>query len=277
MTKRILIPTDFSLQAKAALMSAMKMAEKMKVELFALHSIDVHDRFISRSSPASIDSRESLLVERAKKQMTEHLKSEGLESLNPTIVIGNKSILEDVMEACETHKIDFIVMGSSGTSFLEGLFIGSNTERVVRHSKVPVVVIKDKPIEFEKGSSFIFASSLKSKDKSALEKAKAVAESLQTTLELLYINTEANHKNTKEIYTLITSFLTEEERLDIKVIVHDDSNIEKGILNYMNQRKDAVFGIGTNGRKGLARFFNDSIAENLVNAAPSSIICFKID
>lgn len=277
MTKRILIPTDFSSQAKAALMSAMKMAEKMEATLFVLHSVDIHDRFIPRSSPESTESREAILVKRLEKQMEEHLKSEGLESLKPTTIIGTNSILEDVMEACETHKIDFIVMGSSGTSFLEGLFIGSNTERVVRHSKVPVVVIKDKPIEFEKGSSFVFASSLKNKDKSALEKAKAVAESLQTNLELLYINTEANHKNTKEIFSLITSFLTEEERLDIKVIVHDDSTIEKGILNYMDKRKDVVYGIGTNGRKGLARFFNDSIAENLVNAAPSSIICFKID
>lgn len=277
MTKRILIPTDFSSQAKAALISAMKMAEKIDAELFVLHSVDIHDRFISRSTPESIDSRETKLIKRLEEQVAEHLKSEGLENLNPKVIIGTGSILDDVMEACETHNIDFIVMGSSGTSVLEGLFIGSNTERIVRHAKVPVVVIKNKPIEFEEGNTFVFASSLKSKDKSALEKAKIVAAAFQTKLELLYINTEANHKNTKEMFTLITSFLTEEERQDIKVIVHEDSTVEKGILNYMNKRRDAVYGIGTNGRKGLARFFNDSIAENLVNAAPNSIICFKID
>src|SRR5690625_1908991 len=277
MRKRILIPTDFTSQAKAALMSALKMTEKLDAELFVLHSIDIHDRLVSRSSPVSTDSRESILVERAKELMEEHLVSEGLDSLSPTTIVGTNSILEDVMEACEEYGIHFILMGSSGVSGLEILFIGSNTERVVRHAKVPIVVIKDSPIAFEDNKSFIFASSLKNKDKSALKKAKAVAKLLTMKLKLLYINTQTNFKTTKDIFTLITSFLTEEERLNIEVIVHNDSTVEKGILNYMEKREQAVFGIGTNGRKGLARFFNDSIAENIVNTAPGSIICFKIE
>lgn len=277
MTKRILIPTDFSSQAKAALMSAVKIADKIDAELFILHSIDIHDRFISRSSPISIESQESILVKRTQELLVKHFKSEGLGDLHPTIIVGTSSILEDVLDACDKHHIDFIVMGSSGISGLESLFIGSNTERIVRHSKVPVVVIKDRQIELNKNKSFVFASSLKSKDKSALEKAKIVARLFDMKLQLLYINTQTNFKTTKDIFTLITSFLTEKERTDIKVIVHNDSNIEKGILNYMENRTDAVFGIGTNGRKGLARFFNDSIAENLVNTAPNSIICFKIE
>lgn len=277
MKKRILIPTDFSSQAKAALLSAVKMAEKIEAELFVLHSIDIHDRFVSRSSPVSTDSRESILVGRAKELMENHLASEGFKNFKPTTIVGTSNILEDVMDACKKYSIDFIVMGSSGVSGLESLFIGSNTERIVRHAKVPILVIKDSPIAFEDDKSFIFASSLKSKDKSALKKAKTLAKLLSLKLELLYINTQVNFKTTKDIFTLITSFLTEEERLNIEVIVHNDSSVEKGILSYMEKRKDAVFGIGTNGRKGLARFFNDSIAENIVNTAPSSIICFKID
>lgn len=277
MKKRILIPTDFTSQAKAALLSAIKMADKTKAELYVLHSIDIHDRFVSRSSPISTESRESLLVGRAKKLMEEHLASEGFEDLDFTTIIGTTSILEDVMDACEKYSIDFIVMGSSGVSGLESLFIGSNTERVVRHAKVPIVVIKNKPIIFEEDKIFIFASSLKSKDKSAFKKAKAVAKLLNIKLKLLYINTQTNFKTTKDIFTLITTFLTEDERLKIEVVVHNDSTVEKGILNYMENKEEAVFGIGTNGRKGLARFFNDSIAENIVNSAPNSIICFKID
>jgi len=276
MKKRILIPTDFSSQAKAALQSAITMAKKMEAELFVLHSVDIHDRFVSRSSPVSTDSRESILVGRAKELMEEHLESEGFKDFNPTTIVGTSSILEDVMDACDKYSIDFIVMGSSGISGIESLFIGSNTERVVRYAKVPIVVIKDSPIVFEENKSLVFASSLKSKDKSALKKAKAVAELLNMKLELLYINTQANFKTTQDIFMLITSFLTEEERLKIEVNVHNDSTVENGILNYMEKREQAVFGIGTNGRKGLARFFNDSIAENIVNTAPSSVICFKI-
>lgn len=277
MTQRILIPTDFSSQAKAALTTATILAKKINAELFILHSVDLHDRFIARSKPENPDTSEEILIKRAEEQMKKHLALEGIDDIKSTTIIGTDAILEDVMKACEAHDISFIVMGSSGSSGLSELLIGSNTERVVRHAKVPVIVIKDKAIDFKEGTTFIFASSLKNKDKSALEKAKIAAEQLGTQLEILYINTQYNFKTTKDIFKLIDSFLTEEERLNIKVVVHNADNVEKGILDYMNKRQDAIFGMGTNGRKGLARFFNDSIAENLVNHAPGSIICFKIN
>lgn len=276
MTQRILIPTDFSSQSKAALTTAVILAKKIDAELYILHSVDIHDGFIARSNPENPISREAALIQRAEKQVNIQLASEGLGDYKPTTIIGTDSILEDVMKACEKYAIGFIVMGSSGSSGLSELLIGSNTERIVRHAKVPVIVIKDRAIDFKKGTTFVFASSLKNKDKSALEKAKIAAGQLNTKLELLYINTQSNFKTTKEIYKLIDSFLTEEERLDIKVVVQNADNVEKGIMDYMNKRQDAIYGIGTNGRKGLARFFNDSIAEDLVNHAPGSIICFRI-
>lgn len=276
MTQRILIPTDFSSQATAALTTGVILAKKINAELFVLHSVDIHDRFVSRSSPEDSNSPEEILMQRAEMQMKEHLALYGINSIKSTTIIGTDTILEDVLKACETHDIRFIVMGSSGSSGLSELLIGSNTERVVRHAKVPVIVIKDKTIDFKKGTTFVFASSLKNKDKTALEKAKIVADQLGTQLEILYINTQSNFKTTKDIFKLIDSFLTEEERLSIKVVVNNADNVEKGILDYMDTRQDVIFGIGTNGRKGLARFFNDSIAESLVNHAPGSIICFKI-
>lgn len=277
MTRRILIPTDFSKQAKAALITAINIAKKLNAELFILHSIDIYDGVIPRATPENPNFRETAKMERAKESMKKHLEEVNLPSIELNILFGKRRILQDILEACQTHEISLIVMGSSGASGLEEMLIGSNTERVVRHSKVPVVVIKDEPIEFEQKDNFVFASSLKNKDKSALKRAKKVAFLLETHLELLYINTQTNFKTTKDIYKLIANFLTEEERRDIKVIVHNGESVEEGIIDYMNERKDSLYGIGTNGRKGLARLFNDSIAEGLVNHAPNSIICFNID
>lgn len=276
MVQRILIPTDFSLQAKAALATAVLIAEKTNTELFILHSIDLNDRFVARPNPNNPQTQEEILIEKVEGKISSYIEEQGVEKYNPTTIIGVGNILEDIQKACKEHAIDYIIMGSSGSSGLSELLIGSNTERIVRHAEAPVLVIKDKPIELKAGNTFVFASSLKSKDKSALEKAKAVAEKFGTPLEILYINTQSNFKTNKDIFLLINSFLTEEERQDIKVVTINAKNVEAGILEYMGKRKDAFFGIGTNGRKGLARFFNDSIAEGLVNHAPSSVFCFKI-
>lgn len=276
MTQKILIPTDFSTQAKAALKTAILIAEKTNAELFVLHSADLNDRFMARPNPNNPQTQEDILIEKAEEKMSEFLETQGLENHKPTTIISTGNILEDILDACKAQDISYIVMGSSGSSGLSELLIGSNTERVVRHSEVPVIVIKDRTFEFKEGSSFIFASSLKSKDKPALEKAKIAAEKFGTQLEILYVNTQSNFKTTLDIFELITNFLTEEERQEIKVVTHNAQNVEAGILDYMTKRENAIFGIGTNGRKGLARFFNDSIAEGLVNHAPNTVICFKI-
>lgn len=277
MTKRILVPTDFSAQANAALTTAVNMAQAFKGELYVLHSIDMYDGVVPRASLDSPINREELKTKKAIAIIEENLKAHNLGNINPKIIIGKETILQDIINYSELHQIDFIVMGSSGSSGLEEMLIGSNTERVVRHSKIPVIVIKDKPLALNLKDSFVFASSLKNKDKPALDKAKKVAQLLGTKLEVLYINTQTNFKTTKDIYTMISNFLNEEERLKIKVIVHNGESIEEGIIDYMNQRNTSLYGIGTNGRKGLARLFNDSITERLVNHAPNSIICFAIN
>ena len=48
-----------------------------------------------------------------------------------------------IMEISKGKKCDLIVMGSHGSSGIEEIFIGSNTEKVVRHSEIPVLVIKN--------------------------------------------------------------------------------------------------------------------------------------
>jgi nucleotide-binding universal stress UspA family protein len=47
-----------------------------------------------------------------------------------------------ILQAAQNHGCDLIVMGARGTTFLEGLLLGSVAERVIRHAHCPVVVIR---------------------------------------------------------------------------------------------------------------------------------------
>ena len=60
--------------------------------------------------------------------------------------------------------IDLIVMGSHGASGLKEMFVGSNAEKVVRTSDVPVLVIKNEHRSFNV-SDFVFASDFKNDNK----------------------------------------------------------------------------------------------------------------
>src|SRR5690606_20205563 len=60
--------------------------------------------------------------------------------INLKITQGN--IISAVRHEHEHNDIDLVVMGTSGTSGFEEVFIGSNTEKVIRYSPVPVFALR---------------------------------------------------------------------------------------------------------------------------------------
>ena len=66
-------------------------------------------------------------------------------------------------------------MGSNGVSGLKEMLIGSNTEKVVRTSEAPVLVIKNEHKAF-KVDNFVFASDFKDESKPSYEKATSICQ-----------------------------------------------------------------------------------------------------
>jgi nucleotide-binding universal stress UspA family protein len=58
--------------------------------------------------------------------------------------------------------------------------------------------------------------------------------------------------------------------------IYNDTNIEKGIINFSNSINADIIGMCTHGRTGFAHFFNGSISEGLANHAIRPVITFKI-
>jgi nucleotide-binding universal stress UspA family protein len=59
-----------------------------------------------------------------------------------TLVVTNAKPWEDILKAARSRKCDVIVMGSHGRGGIGGLFVGSETQRVLGHSRIPVLVIR---------------------------------------------------------------------------------------------------------------------------------------
>lgn len=62
-------------------------------------------------------------------------------------------------EMVNNPKIDLVVMGTSGHSKLEEMIIGSNTEKVVRHSRCPVLTVHETAAKKE-FKNIVYATSL---------------------------------------------------------------------------------------------------------------------
>src|SRR5690606_41868766 len=61
-----------------------------------------------------------------------------------TPIVKHFKVFSEVNDVAKEHGADLIIMGSQGTSGFSEIFVGSNTEKVVRYSDVPVLVLDRK-------------------------------------------------------------------------------------------------------------------------------------
>lgn len=272
--KTIIVPLDFSTQAEYALKVAASLAKKHKSEILALHMLELNQAIIS-SAEGFEPEHTVFLLKLAEKRIGEFLDKPYLQGIKVTPIIKRFKVFGEVNEVAAKHQADLVVMGSHGTEGLKEIFIGSNAEKVVRNSEIPVLVIKDQLEDF-KVQDFVFACDFKKENLPAFEKAKAFADKLSAKFHMVYINTPGDDfLSTKDIYKRVAQFL-KEANSGLEVEIYNDYSVERGVLNFSESSNADVIGIPTHGRKGLAHFFMGSIGEDIANHSKIPVITFKI-
>lgn len=274
--KNILVPTDFSDQAEMALKVAAQLARKFDSEIYLLHMLELPLQLIDPINGSSHNLPEAIFfMKLAHQRFSNIMKEPYLKDIKVHETVEFHRAFDGIMEIGKEKKCDLIVMGSHGASGFHEMFIGSNTEKVVRHSEIPVLVIKNEIPDF-KINNFIFATDANEKNKHILKKAIQFAKTLDATLHLLFVNTPNDFLTSKEAYEKIEKFVNSSNHSKYEVHIYNDISVEQGILNFAKKMDAGLIGIGTHGRKGIAHFFNGSISEDLVNHANRPVVTFKI-
>lgn len=274
--KKILVPTDFSKQAENALKVAAQLAKKHKSEIYLLHMLELPLGLVDQANTGGSSLPESLFfMKLAHKRFKEVLSSDYLKGIKVYETVLFQNTFEGITEVGEKNKVDLIIMGSHGASGFKEMFIGSNTEKVVRTSKIPVLVIKNKNEKFAV-KNFVFASDFSSEIKKPFKEAVKFAESVKAKIHLVFINTATNFLTTEEANKVMEKFLKGVDISNYTLNVYNDNSVEKGVLNFAQHINADLIGMATHGRKGLSHFFNGSVSEDLVNHANRPVITFKI-
>ncbi|MBT0607734.1 universal stress protein [Aequorivita echinoideorum] len=271
--KRILVPTDFSKQAENALKVAVQLAKKHGSEIFVLHSMEMPLHLATTDQGQLPESL--FFIKKAEKNFAELLEQPYLNGINIHEAIGHNEIYEDTQTAAEKNNIDLIVMGSRGASGFKEMFVGSNTEKVVRTSKIPVLVIKNEHADFNV-KDFVFATDFTEECRAPFVQAQKFAKSIGATMHLLLINTPSDFKTNTQAMETMNKFVKGMGAENYTLNVYNDTSVEKGILNFAKENNAQLIGMSTHGRKGISHFFNGSISEDMVNHAKMPVITFKI-
>ncbi|MGM0635213.1 MAG: universal stress protein [Bacteroidota bacterium] len=276
--KKILVPTDFSPLAECALKLAAQIAKKHDSEIYLLHLLDLPMDLIDPTQGTSNDLPESIFfMKLAHQRFNEVMKRDYLQGVKVNETVEFNEAFEGIMEISKKHECDLIIMGSHGAEGLKEVFVGSNTEKVVRYSEIPVLVVKHEIQNFEM-EKFVYATNLSIETASSFRQAMAFAKKMNVKVDVVFINTVGKFKTSKEIDDRIKSFLSvaTKDEGDFEITVQNDRNTEDGILNYARKVNADFIGIGTHGRKGISRFLNGSLSEDLVNHAKRPVVTFKI-
>jgi len=275
MVKKILVPTDFSSQAENALKAAADIAKLHNGEIYLLHMLELPLQQLDTMSSHSDLPEAMYFMKLAHKQFEEVMDKDYLEGITVHETVKFHETFNGIMEASKEYDIDIIVMGSNGASGIKELFIGSNTEKVVRSSEAPVLVIKNKHEHFDV-RNFVYASSFTEGNREPFKKGVAFAKLFNARMHLLVINTVNTFYTTHEAEAVMNSFIAESTPDDYTLNIYNDDTIEKGILNFAKIVKADLIAMSTHGRQGLAHFFNGSISEDLVNHARRPVLTFKM-
>ena len=272
---RILVPTDFSEQAENALKVAAMLAKAHNAEIYLLHMMEIPMQQTDPGQTQSDIPETLFFMKLARKRFENLMAQDYLENIPVHETVKADITFNEIKNSCKEYDIDLIVMGSHGAKGIKEMFIGSNAEKVVRFSDVPVLVIKNEHKSFNV-SNFVFASDFKNDNKETYKQAVKFAQAFGSKIHLLLVITSSNFMTSYEAKTRINDFIAGQTFDNYTITIHNDNTVEQGILNVSKDLDADLIGISTHGRQGIAHFFNGSISEDLVNHAKRPVITFKI-
>ncbi|SPE20044.1 Universal stress protein [Burkholderiales bacterium] len=144
MFSKILVPTDGSELSARAIQGAVELASKLGARILGLTVVEPYAyASLSEYRPETIAEYEQRADEVARERlaMLENIANKSNVAVETTVV-RSFSPFEAIIETTERLGCDAIFMASHGRRGLSAVLLGSETQKVLTHSKVPVMVYR---------------------------------------------------------------------------------------------------------------------------------------
>ncbi|MFZ6010806.1 MAG: universal stress protein [Bacteroidota bacterium] len=278
--KKILVPTDFSKPAQWALEVATGIAKKAKGQITLLHIVEqpTAESFNVEGQIMDEEGWEDKLftfklIERNKIQLEQAAKFAEDAGILVTYELRLGNPFHGMRTVITDHKVDLVVMGTSGRSGFEEMIVGSNTEKVIRYAKCPVLTVHEKPAGND-FSNIVYASSLNENEKAFADVVRSAQEMYHATVHLVRINTPMNFQPDHIAKKVMQDFARKLHLQNYTINVFSDRSEEEGILHFASSINADLIAMATHGRTGFAHVLVGSIAEDVVNHASKPVLTY---
>jgi nucleotide-binding universal stress UspA family protein len=288
----LLVPTDFSAAANAALLAAIPWLDRFQAELHLVHVFSP-DYPAPPMMVSSLLVSESQIGSRVRSRLEEVAQNHALALKRVSLHASCGRPYEEICRLARRLEIDLIVTATRGTTGLKHLTLGSTAERVIRYAPCPVLVVHPDPGSARRRRP-VFKKVLVPIDFSAcaaqgLAYGRAIAAQFGSRLVLLHtIDLSYYSANPEYIPYDLSPLLEAAEKSAREQMLEligesdwDDLEVEHRLENghageqICRSAQDLgadLIVTSTHGRTGLKRILLGSTAEYIVRHAPCPVL-----
>lgn len=279
--KKILVPTDFSDEAKTALDFAVQLANKSNGTICILHVLEIPSSSFSiagdvyAGAVALDEVYNTKLMEVIKENMQEQVSYAEDRGIAVESIIEYGNVYRKIEDTSKEMDADLIVMGTKGVSGWEEVLVGSNAEKVIRRSKIPVLTIKH-PLNIDHLKNMVFA--IGEPGDRSVAFVKEFQKLVNATCHLLKVYRPVKMDSKIESAKAeVNEFAESTVFSDYTTNVIKSPWVEEGILEFVEGKSYDLIAMGTHGYKGLNHFLLGSHAEDVSNHAELPVLSINVN
>ncbi|GAB4240093.1 MAG: universal stress protein [Ekhidna sp.] len=274
--KKILVPTDFSDISENAVRFALTFAKKIGAEITLFNSIH-YDYFhdYQYGYHAALQSMIDEIRDASEKRMKDFAdKFVGEVKIHTRI--EPISIVSAVKELVEDEGFDYVIVGTHGASGLEEFLIGSNTEKIVRHSPCPVISVP-KGAELKEIKKVLIPIDLRELRNSFLETVAKIQQIFGCELEFVWVKTPHNIENEEKVGKELAELFKSHGIENYKFFIVKHVFPTDGILIEADEIGADMVAMATHARRGISHWLSGSMTEDTVNHLDIPVWSFRIN
>ena len=262
----ILLPTDFSNNAKNAIFYALELYKNQEVNFILMNAFHpTHDDMANSITGGSLNDLLSQASEKQLQELIAEIKSKK-QLNNKKHSFSFKSVYGSLVEIIDTfvdkHPIDLIVMGAKGMSAVEKIVFGSNTYAVIKEVDCPALVIPDK-VSFSSPSTISIATDFKEiKKKNIFATLQPLVKDFKPEITLFNVTEEMKSigADEKQMAQSITNIL---DVADIKTSYFKHEDVIYGTKEYVKQHNTSLMVLVNKKRNFFEDLFHISFTKQI--------------
>jgi len=307
MYKKILVPLDGTQLAELALPYAKELSGRLNLDMTILHVCSPEEQVFTSMHQSYIDQIAKRIANQA---MEIQLNTSSPDEFKPIeakgeLVVGYPA--EEILDYAKNHKIDFIIVATHGYSGLKRWRLGSVADKVLRASRVPILLVRTKTsdeVAYDKWPSKTLIVPLDGSGiaESVLPHVEILAKQRgigpinvvlisiveQPTISSDYpeasmpISWEEHVEQTiawlklgsKQYLEKIANRLTDSFGFKVKIRVLM-GNPAKEIIKYSNRHPFSLIVMATHGHSGIFRWTYGSVADRVLRGSSSPVFLVR--